>query len=305
MSTLDQTRVDEFSHRMLEVLNNGFLAMMTSIGHQTGLFDTLAALPPSTSSEVARAGGLNERYVREWLGAMVTGRIVDYDPRQRTYRLPPEHAASLTHAAGSGNIATVMQYIACMGSVGPGIVECFRKGGGLQYSAYERFHRIMVEQTGQVFDETLIERTLPLVPGLVERVTAGIAVLDVGCGSDHAVNVMARAFPKNRFTGYGFSSEGIAAARAEARTWGLTNAVFEVQDVTSLRERGVFDLITTLRFTIRRNPRGPCTRSPAPCATTEPTSWWTSPRRASSRVTLTPTRRIGHAVRDRDGERSR
>jgi hypothetical protein len=48
---------------------------MISLGHRTGLFDLLSALPPSSSLEIARAAGLHERYVREWLGAMVTGRV--------------------------------------------------------------------------------------------------------------------------------------------------------------------------------------------------------------------------------------
>src|SRR5690348_15137481 len=98
-NTLDQAKADTFANHMLTILNHGAVALMTSIGHRTGLFDTLASLPPSTSGQIARAAGLQERYVREWLGAMVTGRIVDYDPTTHTYPLPPEHAASLTRAA--------------------------------------------------------------------------------------------------------------------------------------------------------------------------------------------------------------
>ena len=127
---------------MVGVLNDGLLALMTSIGHQVGLFEAMADLPPATSGQIARAAGANERYVREWLGAMVVGRIVAYDPANRTYLLPPEHAASLTKRAGSGNLATVTQLMSCMSSVEQGIVECFRKGGGLPYSAYSRFHQL-------------------------------------------------------------------------------------------------------------------------------------------------------------------
>jgi DNA-binding IclR family transcriptional regulator len=65
---------------MVGILNGGMLALMTSIGRQTGLFETLATLPPSTGEEIAQATGLNERYVREWLGAMVTGGMVEYGP---------------------------------------------------------------------------------------------------------------------------------------------------------------------------------------------------------------------------------
>ncbi len=74
---IDQAKAESFAERMLDILNNGGLALMTSLGHRTGLFDTMAELPPSTSEQIAAAAKLNERYIREWLGAMVTGGIVE------------------------------------------------------------------------------------------------------------------------------------------------------------------------------------------------------------------------------------
>ncbi|MDQ3641005.1 MAG: methyltransferase, partial [Actinomycetota bacterium] len=71
---------EEFAERLVGVLNSGMLALMTSIGHRAGLFDAMASLPPATSAQIADAAGLDERYVREWLGAMTTGGIVDHDP---------------------------------------------------------------------------------------------------------------------------------------------------------------------------------------------------------------------------------
>ena len=221
---IDQAKAEAFAERMVGTLNEAFLALMVSIGHQTGLFDAMAKLPASTSEEIARAAGLQERYVREWLGAMVTGRVVEYDPGSRTYTLPPEHAAALTTAAGTDNLATTMRFVSCMGGVEQEVIEAFRKGGGVPYSSYESFYEIMNRMSGQTFDDTLTDRTLPLVPGLVERLREGIDVLDVGCGSGHAVNLMARAFPRSRFTGYDFSEDGIAAARSEADAWRFLTA---------------------------------------------------------------------------------
>ena len=102
--TLDQQKVEQFAEKMIGTLNGAGLALMTSIGHQTGLFDALAELPPATSTEIAQAAGLNERYVREWLGQMVTARVIDYDPAEGLYTLPAEHAAFLTRAATPDNI---------------------------------------------------------------------------------------------------------------------------------------------------------------------------------------------------------
>ncbi|MGH7894788.1 MAG: class I SAM-dependent methyltransferase [Candidatus Binatia bacterium] len=242
--TLDETKVTAFAQRMTDTLNDAFLAFMVSIGHQTSLFDTMAQLPPATSEEIARAAELQERYVREWLGAMVTGRIVEYEPARKTYVLPREHAACLTRAAGGNNLATSMLWVSCIGAVEPEVVQCFHRGGGVPYAAYTRFHEIMQRWSGQILDETLIEKTLPLVPGLIERLQRGIDVLDVGCGSGHAINLMGRAFSSSRFTGYDFSEEGLAAARAEASAWGLTNVDFVAQDVAAMAHRECFDFIT-------------------------------------------------------------
>ena len=101
------------------------------------------------------------------------------------------------------------------------------------------------EDTGAVHDATLIEVTLPLVPGLVDRLGRGIDVADVGCGSGHAINLMAEAFPRSRFTGFDFSDDGIAAAVAEADRKGLTNVRFEKRDAARLGETARFDFITT------------------------------------------------------------
>ncbi|MDQ4107112.1 MAG: methyltransferase domain-containing protein, partial [Actinomycetota bacterium] len=217
---------------------------MTSIGHRTGLFDALDGLPPSTSDRIAEAAGLDERYVREWLGAMVVGGIVEHDSEAGTYELPPEHAAFLTRAAPD-NIAVFAQYIPLLGAVEDGIVECFRNGGGVPYSAFSRFQEVMAEDSGQTVLPALLDHILPLVEGLTDRLEEGIDVLDVGCGSGRAINLLARTFPNSRFVGYDLSEEAVARGRAEAEEHGTTNARFEVRDVSTLDEEERYDLITT------------------------------------------------------------
>ena len=101
--TLDPERVEAFAGRLFELYTGGLLTFMVDIGHRTGLF-TAAAAGPATSTELADRADLQERYVREWLGAMVTGGILEYDPAAGTYRLPAEHAACLT-GPGSANLA--------------------------------------------------------------------------------------------------------------------------------------------------------------------------------------------------------
>jgi SAM-dependent methyltransferase len=236
---------EAFAERLVGLLDGACTVLMASIGHQTGLFETLGSLDaPGTSAEVAAAAGLDERYVREWLAAMTTSRIVEHDPATQTFRLSPEHAACLTLAAGPDNLARFAQYLPLIAEVEQPIIECFRNGGGLSYAAYPRFHRIMGEDSAAVFDVALVDAIVPIVPGLTERLESGIDVADIGCGQGHAVTILARAFPRSRFTGYDFSEEAIATARAEASSWALDNARFEVQDVAALDVHGGFDLVT-------------------------------------------------------------
>ena len=243
--TVTETAIAEaFAQRMVGVLNDAGLALMTSIGHRVGLFDTLSELPASTSQQIADAAGLQERYVREWLGAMTVSGVVDYDPASGSYRLPAEHAACLTRAAGPENLAIQMQYIPLLAGAEDAVAECFRAGGGVPYSEYREFHRLMAEDSAATNDLALIDTVLPLVEGLTEQLRAGIEVADVGCGSGHAVNLMAQAFPASRFVGYDFSEEGISAARREAEELALANARFELRDVTELGETDRFDLVT-------------------------------------------------------------
>lgn len=235
---------EAFAGRLVGLLNDGAIALMISVGHRTGLFDALAAGPPATSHALAERAGLNERYVREWLGAMVTGEIVTYDPAEQAYDLPDAHAAFLTRSASPNTLAVAFQFLPMLGEVEDRIVTCFREGGGVPYSAYPRFHEIMAEESDQTVVSNLVETILPLADGVVDQLEAGGTALDVGCGRGHALMRMAEQFPRSQFVGYDLSDEAIAHARDEAARRGLTNVQFEARDLTQFAEPGTYDLIT-------------------------------------------------------------
>lgn len=238
------TPADGFADRLVGMLNQAAVVQMISVGHRAGLFDAMASLPPSTSARIAEAGGLNERYVREWLGAMVTGRVVAHDPVGETFWLPADHAAVLSRAASKDAMAHVAMYVPMLAQVECEIVECFRNGGGVPYERFPRFHAVMAEESAQTVVEHLEPDILPLVEGLRERLRAGVDALDIGCGRGEAVLKLASLYPNSRFVGYDLSSEAIGHARDRARALGLRNARFEVRDLTGFREPGAFGLVT-------------------------------------------------------------
>jgi SAM-dependent methyltransferase len=240
----DDAKADAFGGRLIGILNSGGLAIMISIGHRTGLFDAMAGLEPSTSQQIADTAKLNERYVREWLGAMFTGKIVEFESESKTYNLPAEHAARLTRGSVP-NGATSMQWVPLLGTVQDQIIECFVNGGGVPYSAFGRVQEVFAETSEQRVIPAIVDRILAQYDGLIERLEEGIDVLDVGCGSGRALIVMSAKFPNSRFLGVDIAAEGIRTANEESSAKGLTNIRFEVKDGADLGFYNQFDLITT------------------------------------------------------------
>jgi 2-polyprenyl-3-methyl-5-hydroxy-6-metoxy-1,4-benzoquinol methylase len=247
-SRFDAAKAEAFAGQLLTTLNHGALCLMVSVGHRTGLFDVMSRLPQATSAEIATAAGLNERYVREWLGAMVTGGVVQVEPASLRFSLPAEHAAFLTRTAGADNIAVFTQYVAVMGDVEDEIIECFRAGGGVPYSRFSRFHEVMAEDSGQSVLSSLESHIVPIVPGLAERFSQGIRMLDVGCGRGLILNRLAVRYPRSRFVGMDLSREAIDYARQQAAQAGCNNIEFLAADLSDFDRSAPhesFDFVTT------------------------------------------------------------
>lgn len=239
------TNGNAFAERMLNAVNEASLVLMTSIGHRTGLFDAMSQMAPATSAEIAARANLNERYIREWLGAMYTGGIIDYDPSTKHFHLPTERAACLTRAAGSDNIGSIAQWIAVLGGVEDEVTDAFSHGRGVPYSSYKRFHEVMAAESALTVVAALDEHILPLIPGIEQHLQDGIKVADVGCGSGLALMHMAERFPKSRFTGVDFSDEAITTAWGIAEKRGIHNVQFRVKDAAQWKPKAEFDLVFT------------------------------------------------------------
>ncbi|HEY3484840.1 MAG TPA: methyltransferase domain-containing protein, partial [Ilumatobacteraceae bacterium] len=202
---------------------------MIEIGRRTGLFDAAAA-GPATSHELAARAGLHERYVREWVGAMVTAGVLEHDADNAASWLAPQHAASLTGRSAT-NIAALAMFTTDLARHVPAVAESFRTGGGVPFDAFlPEMHVAMDELWGPMYDELLIEAIVPLAPGLHELLDAGARVAEIACGSGNALTVLARAYPRSTFVGIDIDPTGIARARARTRELELTNVEYVVAD---------------------------------------------------------------------------
>ncbi|MDQ3591636.1 MAG: transcriptional regulator, partial [Actinomycetota bacterium] len=176
--SLDETRIEAFVEQLFGTYVSGMVNLMVDLGHRTGLFDALAEAP-ATSEQLAQRAGLNERYVREWLGAVATAGIVDYDGVSRAFTLPAEHAACLT-GSGSMNLAPLSKMLALLANHVPEMATVFREGGGIPYERFRpEFTEVMDGLSRGVFDEQLVDVIVPMT-GLADRLADGIQVADIG-----------------------------------------------------------------------------------------------------------------------------
>ena len=154
MEPFDQTKAAAFQTRMVDILNSSFLALAMSVGHHLDLFDTMAGRDWATSAETAAAAKLQERYVREWLAAMVVGRIVEYNGAGK-YRLPPEHSAAISREAGLGNMASRMCFMGTSGRLRKTWLQCSARAAvcrthdtrGFSISSRSQHRRVRCEPT--------------------------------------------------------------------------------------------------------------------------------------------------------------
>ena len=238
---VDPARAEAFAEQLFGFYTGGMLTYLVDIGQRTGLFDA-AATGPATSSLLAQRAGLHERYVREWLGAMVTGGVMSYDPDSATYELPPEHAACLT-GGGATDLAPFARLNTHLARHVGAVAAAFADGGGVPYDDFRPEFTDVMDGLGRGgFDEALLEDWLGLVPDVRDRLDRGARVVDVGCGTGHALVLMGQAFPNSTFVGYDIAEDAIEQARSEAVGAGVDNVHFEVRDAARLDVGVAFDV---------------------------------------------------------------
>jgi SAM-dependent methyltransferase len=240
--TIDDARVQEFAGRLMETITHGVAGLIIDLADRIGLLEALAA-GPGTSEQLADRARLHERYVREILGTLVTSRIVTFEPSRGTYLLPAEHALCLTSGSPL-NMAPLARLNTLLAKHVEGVERASRDGGGVPYDAFRpEFTEIMDGLSRGTLDSHLLQDILPLAGQLPFRLADGIRVVDVGCGTGHAINLMARAYPRSTFVGYDLAPDALGDARHEAAELGLTNTTFEVLDATVLPLDPPFDAV--------------------------------------------------------------
>lgn len=240
---MDMERAKAFAADLLDRYSDAMTVMFIDIGDRTGLLEHAAQ--GGTSQEIAERAGLAERPVREWLHGMVCAGVVEHDPQRDSFQLPAEHAGLLTGRtpfnlaplgrAAAGNLANTAR-----------IAEAFADGDGISPAEMDDEVLDVLDRMSRYrFDALIDDVYLPAAGDVLTRLREqGGRVADVGCGSGHAANLMARSLPDAQVVGYDTYEPGLERARSEAADMSLDNVRFDTADAAAVASDGPFDLIT-------------------------------------------------------------
>jgi 2-polyprenyl-3-methyl-5-hydroxy-6-metoxy-1,4-benzoquinol methylase len=218
--------------------------IMMNLGHKLGLFKAMAGRGPLSSIEVARLSGCAERYVREWLSSQVAGGYLTYHPKSQTFELPLEEALVLADDKSPYFMPHALEVTADLWRSEERSLEAFRAGRGVGWREHSDGLRCGIAAFYRnAYAAQLVPLWLPSLTGVVEKLTQGARVADVGCGHGHSTILMAQAFPQSIFYGFDAHEGSIEAAREHARASGVAERVrFEVAKATDF-PKGGYDLV--------------------------------------------------------------
>jgi 2-polyprenyl-3-methyl-5-hydroxy-6-metoxy-1,4-benzoquinol methylase len=243
---VDTDKLMQFVFRAVDEVGAALNAALVVMGDKLGWYRALAAAGPVTPAELAARTDTAERYVREWLNAQAAGGFVAYDPDTGRYHLPVEQAVALTDESSPAYLPGFFQI--ALGSVldSPRITGAARVGEGIGWHDHvadvhegcERFFR-------PGYNAHLVSEWLPALDGVIDKLTRGAKVADVGCGHGASTVLMAGAFPTSTFLGYDYHDASIATARKRAAEAGVAHRVqFEAHAAADYPGTG-YDLVTT------------------------------------------------------------
>lgn len=238
--------ITQIESRLQQMINQGSLTLVLSIGYRTGLLRVLGEVDAATSEEIAERAGLQTRHVEDWLAVMTTGGILEYDSLFQTYRLPAEQAAVLLQRGRTHAYAASVQWVSLFGKLENEIVTCFRAGGPLPADLFSRLQSQLLEDNTVSIMNGLFKHLLPLVPRLIMQLCEGRDVLELGCGSGHTLIELARTFPASRFVGYDSSATLIEKASRTVAVEQLENVTFIQRDLSEIHAIDSFDLVLAL-----------------------------------------------------------
>ncbi|MBO0848302.1 MAG: methyltransferase domain-containing protein [Pseudonocardia sp.] len=260
-TTVDQAALERLIGQVISDAGGALTVPLALLGDRLGLFAALASGGPATAAVLAERTGLVERYVREWLLAMAAAGYVTYqggepgaaDPDSASaarYRLSAEQAEAFTNPDSPGYLAGAFQNLTAATRMLDRLTEAFRTGEGI---GWHEHHDDMFVGTERFFRPGYLAHLtgswIPALDGVAQRLEAGAAVADVGCGLGASTIIMATGYPASTFVGVDYHRPSIDMARGRAAEAGVADRVsFRVAGACDLaapgQDGGRYQLIT-------------------------------------------------------------
>ncbi len=247
MAQLDKDKLHAFVGKMLGDLGGAFSVPTVRLGLRLGLFKALHENGPSNAAQLAKAaGGLTERYVREWALAQAANGYIDLDSATQNFSLSPEQAMVFVNQDSPVYLEGAFDIAAAMIEGEPKVEQCFRTGTGVRWGDTAG---CLFCATGAFFRpgyvNNIVQAWLPALDGVENKLNSGAKVADIGCGVGFSTLLMAKAFPNSRFVGYDFHEPSVNEAASHAKSHGLDDRVkFVVASAKDIDDSG-FDLVTS------------------------------------------------------------
>lgn len=223
----------------------GFNAMhLIDLGLRLGLFKALAAAPDSTAREVAQRLGLHAPYVETWCTTAYAFELLD-GTEERRFRLAPFVNEILANPAHPRYLGGYVQLGTRFATDDYRLaVDAFRTGATAPFQGRSDEFAQLIAQAIAGVNVMVARKILPGLAGVAERLSAGGALLEVGCGTGTLQLQLAKAFPNARLTGVEIDPTGLAAAREALQRAGLADRIALIEgDVNTAVAADAFDVV--------------------------------------------------------------
>lgn len=243
---MDTKEQESFQARLFEELNSGMSCLVLELGYRLGLIQALASGSGMSPSELADQFGYSDRYVREWLEAMVAGGVLSHDPNNDRFSLPLAHAEVLTEPNSPFAAIGTIGWISSMARILPGLTEAFKNGKGVPFEAYGQ--EIVTAQSFEnrpKFMNDYVSKWIPAMPDVEAKLKNGGLVAEVGCGTGWSSIALAKGFSKVRIDAIDPDLPSIKEARINAKNEGVADRIdFHLSTIEGVNLEGAYDLVT-------------------------------------------------------------
>lgn len=227
----DNVDVEEYAKNLNNIVHSGFITLALGLGINTGLLDIVSKLnKPESISTIAELSNLNERYVKEWLGCMVAGKIVFMEDEDK-YFIPEKYRECLVSARYAPLLSIIGRRDDVIESlfrnrINNGLDPYHGEFGKLSYDFLDKERMSCV-------DQRLDEGILPRLKQYIDEDNFKM-VLDVGCASAILTVAFAKRYPDSQVIGFENCEEALKRARRHVLETAVSNTDIVNADVTML-----------------------------------------------------------------------